>query len=73
MRQFVGGGNQAFAELAQRATQSCVVFRDQELPPGSDPSRGRIGFAINADQGLILARRLISQLLEREQTALAAE
>ena len=37
MWQFLTGGDAAFTELAQRAQRACVVFKDQELPPGMSP------------------------------------
>lgn len=51
MRQFLIGNNQAFHDLEQRAGISCVVFADQEMPPGTSPARLRIGFEIVPQDG----------------------
>lgn len=51
MRQFLSGSDQHFSDLEQRARRVCVAYRDQELPPGSSPSRARIGFEINSRDG----------------------
>jgi hypothetical protein len=49
MRQFIDGSDAAFAELQQQATGACVQFHDQELPPGAEPRRARIGFEVRSD------------------------
>ncbi|MBX3451337.1 MAG: ATP-dependent Clp protease ATP-binding subunit [Planctomycetaceae bacterium] len=55
MRQFLTGNDQDFAGLEQRATGACVAYRDQELPPGSSPSRARVGFEVNpSDESVLL-------------------
>lgn len=54
MRQFLTNDNQAFRDLEQRADTSCVVFADQEMPPGTSPARLRIGFEIDPQTGSAL-------------------
>ncbi len=49
MRQFIQASDLDFTALAQRCRNGCSVFRDQEMPPGSRPSRARIGFEGNDD------------------------
>jgi ATP-dependent Clp protease ATP-binding subunit ClpA len=51
MRQFLTNNNQAFRDLEQRANATCVVFSNQEMPPGTIPARLRIGFEINGQDG----------------------
>jgi hypothetical protein len=51
MHQFINGSDAAFADLEDRARSACVVFYDQELPPGSTPARARIGFEVNPVNG----------------------
>lgn len=48
MRQFFHGDDAAYAELERRATGRCVVFYEQELPPGCAPRAARIGFEVDA-------------------------
>ncbi len=54
MRQFLTNDNQAFLDLEQRAGENCVVFTDQEMPPGTNPARMRIGFEIDSQDGLVV-------------------
>lgn len=45
------------AELAgyrDRARHNCLVFGDEPLPPGSHPTRGRVGVEIDSDTGVAL-------------------
>lgn len=49
MRQFIYGSDAAFEELERRALGVCVVFGDQELPPGCDPPTARIGFELQPE------------------------
>ena len=45
------------AELAgyrDRARRNCLVFGDEPLPPGSTPSRGRVGVEIDPDSGVAM-------------------
>jgi len=46
VRQFLDGGDAAFAVLEQRATGSCVVFAQQVMPPGAHPATARVGFEV---------------------------
>jgi ATP-dependent Clp protease ATP-binding subunit ClpA len=52
--QFVSGTQTAWDDLARRAQQACVVFRDCQLPPGCEPPRARIGFEIGRSGEAIL-------------------
>lgn len=54
MRQFLYGSDTAFANLEQRARRACIVFQDQEMPPGTQPSHARVGFEVNPDDGSAL-------------------
>ncbi len=47
MRQFIQGSRSAFAELERRALGDCVVFPQEEMPPGALPALARVGFEIN--------------------------
>ena len=47
MYQFIESGDSAWSDLEQRARRACVVFRDQEMPPGSAPPQARIGLEID--------------------------
>lgn len=50
MRKFINGSDQAFKELNDRANHNCIVFANEEMPFGTMPSHGRVGFeAISAD------------------------
>lgn len=51
MRQFFTGSTSAFNDLAQRARRACVVFDDQEMPPGCTPEKALVGFEINPQTG----------------------
>lgn len=59
MHQFINGSDTAFADLERRARQVCVVFQDEEMPPGSLPSKARVGFEVNPNDGsaLLLVER----------------
>jgi len=46
MRQFLENSKDKYRDLEMKAQQICVVFRDQELPPGCVPPLTRIGFEI---------------------------
>ena len=52
MWQFMLGSDAAFAALEVRARRACMRFRDQELPPGSDPTRATIGIEIDPLSGV---------------------
>jgi hypothetical protein len=54
MRQFLRGSDTAFADLEQRARRACVIFRDQEMPPGAQPPRARVGFEVDPRDGSAL-------------------
>jgi len=54
MYQFLHGSDAAFAQLETQARQACIVFRDQEMPPGTQPVRARIGFEVNPNDGSAL-------------------
>lgn len=54
MRQFICGSDSAFANLERRACHACVVFPDQEMPPGAVPSRARVGFEIQPSDSAVL-------------------
>ena len=43
MRQFFNAPSGAFDDLEARANRACIVFADQEMPPGAQPSRARVG------------------------------
>jgi hypothetical protein len=47
MRQFISGTDSAFVDLQTKATAACIVFNDVEMPPGSTPPRGRVGFEVD--------------------------
>ena len=51
MIQFINGSDAAYADLEARARSSCVVFRAQEMPPGTSPARARVGFEIDPVDG----------------------
>lgn len=51
MRQFLTDSSQAFHDLEQRAGANCVVFANQEMPPGTSPAKLRIGFEIDPEDG----------------------
>jgi hypothetical protein len=46
MRQFLENDENKFHDLEMRARITCVVFREQDLPPGCVPPKIRIGFEI---------------------------
>lgn len=54
MRQFINGSDLAFAVLERRASGTCVVFYDEEMPPGASPTRARVGFQVNRDGSVFL-------------------
>ncbi|MCS7222648.1 MAG: hypothetical protein RML36_07870 [Anaerolineae bacterium] len=54
MHQFLRGSDAAFANLEQRAKQACIVFQDQEMPPGTHPPYARIGFEVSPEDGSTL-------------------
>jgi hypothetical protein len=62
MIQFLIGDDQAFEALVQQATRACVVFSQQLMPPGTAPSRARVGFEVNAEDGT--ARLLVDRGIE---------
>lgn len=43
MKQFFQGTREAFANLARAADNTCVIFRNQEMPTGASPQTARIG------------------------------
>ena len=43
MRQFFNAPSGAFDDLEARASRACIVFADQEMPPGARPPRARVG------------------------------
>jgi hypothetical protein len=51
MKQFINGSDAAYAVLEAQALSSCVVFRDQEMPPGTSPTRARVGFETDPVDG----------------------
>lgn len=51
MRQFFNSDAAAFVDLEDRSRRSCVIFQDQEMPPGTTPRRMRVGFEIDAATG----------------------
>jgi hypothetical protein len=51
MRQFINASDTVFAQLEQRAQTACVVFADQEMPPGATPHRARVGFEVRGIDG----------------------
>lgn len=53
MRQFINGSEAAFIDLATRARGACVVFYGEELPAGTVPTHGRIGFESNPRDGSV--------------------
>jgi len=57
MRQFFNGDDSAFADLEQRARRACVRFRNQEMPPGCEPSEADVGFEVDEESGV--ARLLV--------------
>jgi hypothetical protein len=53
MRQFLTNNILAFRVLEQRAGANCVVFDNQEMPPGTTPVSLRIGFEIDRQDGAV--------------------
>lgn len=51
MYQFLNGSDAAFADLQRRATNCCLPFPNQELPPGTRPRQGRVGFQMDPTNG----------------------
>lgn len=51
MRQFFTWTEDDFQMLEQHARRACVVFWNQELPPGCIPARRKIGFGIDPKTG----------------------
>lgn len=51
MKQFILGTDSDFVDLERRANRKCIAFRDQEMPPGSNPPRARIGFEVAPQTG----------------------
>lgn len=51
MRQFIGGTDAQYLDLERKAEGVCVVFQDQEMPPGAAPGRARVGFEISPANG----------------------
>jgi ATP-dependent Clp protease ATP-binding subunit ClpA len=51
MKKFINGSNGQFEDLERRATGACVRFRDVELPPGTSPPTGMVGFEIDPRNG----------------------
>ena len=54
MRQFFNGTEAAFETLREQALEACMVFQDQEMPPGSSPIRARVGFEVDPNDGVAL-------------------
>jgi ATP-dependent Clp protease ATP-binding subunit ClpA len=54
MHQFLNGNEASFRDLEERARVSCVVFQNQEMPPGTSPRQRRVGFEIQSDETAIL-------------------
>jgi hypothetical protein len=46
MRQFINGSETAFADLERRARDACIVFQNEEMPPGAQPPLARVGFEV---------------------------
>lgn len=51
MHDFLMPNEAAFADLRRRATGRCVRFRQQQMPPGANPSRADIGFEVDEASG----------------------
>lgn len=54
MKQFLNDNDAAFRDLKAKAQNSCVVFQNQEMPPGTRPQFLRIGFEIDAEKHAFL-------------------
>jgi len=48
MNQFIDATDSALADLKNRATGRCIRFRQQSMPPGSNPDRADVGIEIDA-------------------------
>jgi hypothetical protein len=53
MRRFLNGTQEAWDELARRASRACVVVSGCVLPPGCHPSTARIGFEIHPAETIL--------------------
>lgn len=51
MLQFIQGTTRAFEDLEARATEACIVFRRERLPPGSLPAHADVAFEVHASTG----------------------
>ena len=47
MDQLYQAPDTALADLKRRAVGQCIVFHDQQLPPGANPARARIGIEVD--------------------------
>lgn len=47
MKQFIQSRPESLQQLGNRARNTCIRYRSQELPPGSDPSAADVGFEID--------------------------
>jgi hypothetical protein len=48
MRKFLNGSLAAYADLEERAKAvAYITFRDEDLPPGCDPPKGRVGVKVD--------------------------
>jgi hypothetical protein len=54
VREFIEGGDAAFADLERRSRGACVRFADRELPPGCVPARAAVGFEAGPQGGVRL-------------------
>lgn len=64
MWQFMYGTDEMFENLEHRAQRACVRFPDQEMPPGTVPTRAAIGFEVYARSGrvrLLVERGVVYQ------------
>ena len=59
MHQFFVGSDSAYIHLERKAETACIRFRDQEMPPGTEPSMADIGFEVQPSDGA--AKLLVDQ------------
>jgi hypothetical protein len=53
MRRFVNGSQEAWDDLARRASRACVVITGCRLPPGCQPGTARIGFELHPAEAIL--------------------
>lgn len=51
MFQFFDGNDNAFADLENRAREACIIFNNEDMPPGVAPAAARVGFEVDSLSG----------------------